>query len=40
MAHPLKSFTYLGYTFTLCLTLTLLLPLEDNPMVNNYVLVL
>ncbi|KAJ3522913.1 hypothetical protein NMY22_g11679 [Coprinellus aureogranulatus] len=30
----------IGYIATLCLNLTLLLPLEDHPMVNNYVLVL
>ena len=36
----LKTLSYLGYTITLCLNLTLLLPLKDNPMVNNYVLVL
>ena len=29
-----------GYIVTLCLNLTLLLPLADNPKVNNYVLVL
>ncbi|RXW25436.1 hypothetical protein EST38_g421 [Candolleomyces aberdarensis] len=30
----------IGYIATLCLNLTLLLPLRDNPRVNNYVLVL
>ncbi|KAF5333244.1 hypothetical protein D9611_002776 [Ephemerocybe angulata] len=30
----------IGYIATLCLNLTLLLPLKDNPKVNNYVLVL
>ncbi|TEB37124.1 hypothetical protein FA13DRAFT_1880245 [Coprinellus micaceus] len=30
----------IGYIATLCLNLTLLLPLKDHPMVNNYVLVL
>ncbi|TFK28943.1 MFS general substrate transporter [Coprinopsis marcescibilis] len=30
----------IGYIATLCLNLTLLIPLKDNPMVNNYVLVL
>ena len=43
-SHPfgyrLKTLSYLGYTLTLCLNLALLLPLKENPMVENYVLVL
>jgi len=35
-----KTHSNVGYTVTLCLNLALLLPLKDNPMVNNYVLVL
>ncbi|KAF9534657.1 MFS general substrate transporter [Crepidotus variabilis] len=30
----------IGYIVVLCLNLTILLPLKDNPMVNNYVMVL
>src|SRR6202000_2307276 len=40
LVHLPQTISYLGYTITLCLTLALLLPLKDNPMVNNYVLVL
>jgi len=30
----------IGYIVILCLNLTILLPLEDNPKANNYVMVL
>jgi len=30
----------IGYMFTLCLNLSILLPLADHPLVNNYTLVL
>lgn len=40
LCNTATTLSYLGYTITLCLNLSLLLPLKDNPMVNNYVLVL
>ena len=35
-----KVHSALGYVVTLCLNLSLLLPLANNPMVNNYVMIL
>lgn len=40
LVYTPKTLSYLGYTLTLCLNLTLLLPLKEDPMVENYVLVL
>ena len=39
-AHPSKALSFFGYTVALCLSLTLLLPLKNDPLVGNYVLVL
>jgi len=35
-----QTHSNIGYIVTLALNLSLLLPLQDNPKVNNYVLVL
>lgn len=35
-----QTHSNIGYIMTLALNLSLLLPLKDNPKVNNYVLVL
>ena len=40
LVYSLKAHSNIGFVVTLCLGLTLLLPLEGHPMVNNYVLVL
>ncbi|KAF9780334.1 MFS general substrate transporter [Thelephora terrestris] len=40
ICNTTTTLSYIGYTVTLCLNLTLLLPLKDNPRVNNYVLLL
>ncbi|KAF9038315.1 MFS general substrate transporter [Hymenopellis radicata] len=37
--HKVQTHSNIGYIVTLCLNLSLLLPLADNPRVNNYVLV-
>jgi hypothetical protein len=36
----LQTHSNIGYIITLALNLSLLLPLQNNPKVNNYVLVL
>jgi hypothetical protein len=36
----LQTHSNIGYSVTLALNVSLLLPLQDNPKVNNYVLVL